>query len=234
MPAVNFFDAFGYKWGQAGTAFNWDDAQYKLGWSTVGSVPPSVEQFNRVHQVADEKANWLFDQLKTAATAKGITLAAADLQGLLKVLNATAPAAAESTAGVAKIATTAQAQAMADNATILTPKKLADAFLGGKRSVTPTGWYQIFPGGFIVQGGSVQGYSGYTITLPTAFPNGPLGHPIASAVGGEVAAMFAAANIETSVVIGSQFKIFTYTPPMTGGGPWGQGPRAVSWLAFGY
>lgn len=154
MPAVNFFDAFTYKWAQAGTAFNWDDAQYKLGWSTIGSVPPSVEQFNRVHQVVDEKANWLFDQLKTAATAKGITLTAADLQGLLKVLNATAPAATESAAGIARIASTAQAQAMADNATIITPKKLAEAFQGVNQGKLGTSMYQRLPGGWKLQGGS--------------------------------------------------------------------------------
>lgn len=188
--------------------------------------------------IAAAWANALMDELLGVITDAGLTPSEEDngqvLKALKALMDARVPAATESAAGIARIASTAQAQAMADNATILTPKKLADAFLGGRRSVTPTGWYQIFPGGFIVQGGSVQGYSGYTITLPTAFPNGPLGHPIASAVGGEVAAMSAAANIETSVVIGSQFKIFTYTPLMTGGGPWGQGPRAVSWLAFGY
>lgn len=87
MAAVDFFSAFGYPWAQDGSVYNWDDAQYKQGWATIGSVPPSVEQFNRVHQVVDQKANWLFAQLQAAATAKGITLAASDFEGLLKVLN---------------------------------------------------------------------------------------------------------------------------------------------------
>ncbi len=88
MPAVNFFDAFGYKWGQAGTAFNWDDAQYKLGWSTVGSVPPSVEQFNRIHQVADEKANYLFEQIKKAVTDAELTMSAGSTDTLSKAIRA--------------------------------------------------------------------------------------------------------------------------------------------------
>ena len=87
MAAVDFFTAFGYQWAQDGSVYNWDDNQYKQGWATIGSVPPSVEQFNRVHQVLDQKANWLFAQLQVAATARGITLAATDLDGLLKVLN---------------------------------------------------------------------------------------------------------------------------------------------------
>ncbi len=170
MPAVNFFDAFTYKWAQAGTAFNWDDAQYKLGWSTVGSVPPSVEQFNRVHQVADEKANWLFDLIQTAATAKGITLAAADLQGLLKILNETAPAASESKAGIARIATTAQAQAQTDNTTVITPKKLSDSFSGGNQLKAQTG-FQRLPGGLILQwGNSITAANGTVdVVFPTAF-----------------------------------------------------------------
>lgn len=87
MAAVDFFTAFGYQWAQDGSVYNWDDNQYKQGWATIGSVPPSVEQFNRVHQVVDQKANWLFAQLQAAAAATGVTLAASDLDGLLKVLN---------------------------------------------------------------------------------------------------------------------------------------------------
>ena len=88
MATVNFFDAFQYKWAQTGDIFAWDDTQYRIGWATVGSTPPSVEQFNRVHQVADEKANWLFGQLKTVADAKSVTLSAGSLTGLQQVLAA--------------------------------------------------------------------------------------------------------------------------------------------------
>ncbi|WP_426345163.1 gp53-like domain-containing protein [Alcaligenes sp. HNGD-HTN06] len=104
----------------------------------------------------------------------------------------------------------------------------------GRLVASTPNWYYVFPGGLIVQGGYTQGYSGYTITLPAAFPNGVLGQPVACGVGSDVAAVGAAAFAETSKVIGSQFKIFTYTPPASGGGQWGQGPRAVTWLAFGH
>jgi len=140
--------------------------------------------------------------------------------------------ASQSALGLIKIATTALAQGLTNDTDALTPKKLADVFL--KRSFTQNSWYQVFPGGLIVQGGYVKDYSNYTITLPTAFPNGVLGQPIACAIGAEAAAPAAAAFPETSVVIGNQFKIFTYTPPSAAGGPWGTGPRAVAWVAFGY
>lgn len=86
MAAVDFFSSFGYKWGQDGSVYNWDDAQYKQGWATIGSVPPSVEQFNRVHQVADEKANWLYQQIKAVTDNASLALSAAASDTLLKAI----------------------------------------------------------------------------------------------------------------------------------------------------
>jgi hypothetical protein len=111
MAVAEFFPAFGYKWAQSGSTYNWDDAQYKQGWSTIGAVPPSVEQFNRVHQLVDEKANWLFGQLKAAADAKNITLTAQDLQGMRKILDAYAPTATTSVRGQVQLATSADVAA---------------------------------------------------------------------------------------------------------------------------
>ena len=97
MAAVDFFSAFQYKWAQTGTVFAWDDAQYKLGWATIGSTPPSVEQFNRAQQVLDEKSNWLYGQLATVAAARGVTLTGASLTGLQQVLAAYGQATTTST-----------------------------------------------------------------------------------------------------------------------------------------
>lgn len=63
MAVVNILDAFGYKWAETGTVEALDDAQYKAGWAFIGATPPSVEQFNKVHQIADEKANYLYGQM---------------------------------------------------------------------------------------------------------------------------------------------------------------------------
>lgn len=108
MAAVDFFTSFTYKWGQDGSVYNWDDTQYKQGWATIGAVPPSVEQFNRVHQLADEKSNWLFAQLKTAADANGVTLSATDFEGLLKILDGYS-------SDLPRIRTFAQATALTEN-----------------------------------------------------------------------------------------------------------------------
>lgn len=296
MATVDFFTGFTYKWAQTGNTFAWDDAQYKLGWATVGDTPPTVEQFNRVHQIADEKSNWLYGQLKTVADAKSVTLSAGSLTGLQQVLAAygqssttdatlgrwmqvgafglgsiapfssgdygyaddfnqmdgrtswvsisgsiangpagagvlpyvgvllisvrngsstlsikqeysgnpssvngkgtwvrygsggpgartwtaweevytsrSIPAASTSVAGISRIATTAEAQAMTDDGAALTAKKLADALKGANQSLASPG-YQKLPGGLIVQfgGGNTSEGGGIAVALPIAFPN---------------------------------------------------------------
>lgn len=76
MAAVQILQAFAYKWAQDGTAAALDDSQYKAGWAFIGATPPSVEQFNKVHQIADEKSNWLYGQVKAVTDAAGLVLAA--------------------------------------------------------------------------------------------------------------------------------------------------------------
>lgn len=125
MAAVDFFSAFQYKWAQTGTVFAWDDAQYKLGWATIGSTPPSVEQFNRAQQVLDEKSNWLYGQLHAAATAKGISLSAGDLNSLKTLLDAYTPAASEGFKGIVELATAPETQAGTDNTRAVTPAGLS-------------------------------------------------------------------------------------------------------------
>ncbi|TFL14230.1 hypothetical protein CSC67_08745 [Pusillimonas caeni] len=175
MAAVDFFTGFSYKWAQDGSVYNWDDTQYKQGWATIGSVPPSVEQFNRVHQVVDEKANWLFAQIQAAATEKGVTLSAADMEGLKKILDGYTPNATESVRGIIELATMSEAQGLTDDERALTPKKLADAFKGSNQLDNFNG-YQKFPGGMILQLGSAAigpSVSGrLTTTLPISFPKG--------------------------------------------------------------
>lgn len=73
MAAVDILNAFLYKWAQDGTVEALDDAQYKTGWSFIGPIPPSVEQFNKVHQIADEKSNWLYGSMASVFAAAGIT-----------------------------------------------------------------------------------------------------------------------------------------------------------------
>ncbi|CUI77812.1 Uncharacterised protein [Achromobacter kerstersii] len=82
------------------------------------------------------------------------------------------PEAAESSAGILKLATLAQAQALLDDSASLTPKKLADAFKGGSLSLGVNG-FRRDPGGLIIQWMTAPQTvnSSVTATFPFAFPN---------------------------------------------------------------
>lgn len=85
MAAVTFFEAFGTAWAEDGNIHGWEIDQYKQGWSTIGDQKPSVEQFNNTHQLIDQKANYLWSQLKTAADDRGVGTSA-NKQDTLKEL----------------------------------------------------------------------------------------------------------------------------------------------------
>lgn len=125
MATVNFFDAFGYKWGQTGNTYSMQDDQYKLGWAFIGSTPPSVEQFNTWGQISDEKSNWLYQQFAVAAAARGVTVGAGTLDVLQLLLNTTTSAASETVAGIVELANATETQAGADGTRAVTPAGLA-------------------------------------------------------------------------------------------------------------
>jgi hypothetical protein len=76
MAEVNFFDSFEEPWAQNGDVEAIQDNQYKAGWAYIGATPPSVEQFNKVQQLSDQKAAWLFAQMKELAEQGGYALTA--------------------------------------------------------------------------------------------------------------------------------------------------------------
>lgn len=121
MAVVNFYSSFEYKWGQTGGVIDFQDDQYKIGWAFIGSTPPSVEQFNKLQQLNDEKFAWLWGQFKAAADARKVPLTANDLLGLDKILAAATPDATTSVKGLTAYATDAEAQALTSKTKALTP-----------------------------------------------------------------------------------------------------------------
>ncbi|GAB1578684.1 hypothetical protein [Bordetella petrii] len=83
---VDFFTSFTYSWAQAGIVDVLDDSQYKLGWSFIGATPPTVEQFNAVHQLADKKLAWLYQNVKAVTDNAGVTLGPTVYTGLLTAI----------------------------------------------------------------------------------------------------------------------------------------------------
>lgn len=81
--------------------------------------------------------------------------------------------ATENVRGTAEIATSAEAQALASDAVVLSALKLAEAFKGANQSLAASG-YQKLPGGLIIQWGStgaIAGGGSQAITFPVAFNN---------------------------------------------------------------
>lgn len=92
MADPTFFDLFKATWAQSGLTEGITELQYKTGWAFIGSVPPSVEQFNKVQQTTDERLAWIYKQLDGLAAVTGRPLAANGFDALsyaLQNLNAT-------------------------------------------------------------------------------------------------------------------------------------------------
>lgn len=71
--------SFTKKFAENGQRTVWEEAQYKLGWETVGIRPPTKEQFNYLFYNIDEKFSFLSEELdrKTEdAAGKGIPVGA--------------------------------------------------------------------------------------------------------------------------------------------------------------
>lgn len=71
--------SFAKKFAENGQRTVWEEAQYKLGWETVGIRPPTKEQFNYLFYNIDEKLYFLSDELdrKTEdAAGKGLPIGA--------------------------------------------------------------------------------------------------------------------------------------------------------------
>ncbi|MCX5462792.1 hypothetical protein [Alcaligenes parafaecalis] len=186
MAVVNFYSGFEYKWGQTGGIIDLQDDQYKLGWAFIGSTPPSVEQFNKLQQLNDEKFAWLWGQFKQAADARKVTIGGDDLLGLNKLLTAVTPDATTARKGLAAFATDAEAIALASKTKALTPYglslnitqssndvtsgrllKVGDFGIGGVMVTPPKGRTNLNPMGLYYQASAVPfGGGSFFVEMP--------------------------------------------------------------------
>nr|DAO43668.1 MAG TPA: tail collar fiber protein [Caudoviricetes sp.] len=81
--AISTLNSFNMAWGENGGRVDWQPAQYRQGWATIGDVPPSVEQFNALHYLQDEKANFLYRQLADVVAAAGKQYTETEVASLL-------------------------------------------------------------------------------------------------------------------------------------------------------
>ncbi|MFY3310891.1 gp53-like domain-containing protein [Achromobacter ruhlandii] len=73
------------------------------------------------------------------------------------------------------ISTTAQAQALTSDTTLLSPKKLDDAFMGPNQGFGTNTFWQKLPGGLLIQRGIIQNnsFADFAVTFPIAFVGNP-------------------------------------------------------------
>lgn len=175
----------------------------------------------------------LQDELCALVTAAGLSLDPSDpaveppdntqvLQAVQVLIEAVSPgAASEATAGVMAIATAAEAQAGVDDARALTPVKLAAAHQGSNQSLSPNG-YQRFPGGLILQWGTVAGSEDVwgTRNFNIAFPNAAL-TIVASGSAGSFATD---TDIQARVISATQFQVQNNA----------YGSGTINWIAIGH
>lgn len=143
---------------QGGGQYKWDAAH---GPYSIGDVLQSDDGLRSYVSAVDNNT----DNFNTTPAAIGVSW-----------MPWSGGAASEMVAGLVKISTTAQAQALTADDAVLTPKKLADTF-GGANQLLAVNGYQKLPGGLIIQWGDVNTTAGTTKTTiwPIAFPNGFLG-----------------------------------------------------------
>lgn len=121
MAAVDFFSSFGYQWAQGATSYGWDDAQWKNGWLSIGSTPPSVGQFDAVQKITDLKLKYVFDAINSIATSGGLTLNSANASSLSSVLYRNATTTLR---GMVILASAAEVQAGTEATKVVTPSTL--------------------------------------------------------------------------------------------------------------
>ncbi|WP_142028307.1 gp53-like domain-containing protein [Bordetella hinzii] len=165
----------------------------------AGGIPPAGADFNGILNLLSAANRWAqagggYTYSSTFSTAiggypKGAVLLNASMTGfwLNGVDNNTSNpdagganwtavltnVASTTAAGIIAIATTAQAQALSNDAAALTPKKLDDALKGSNQSLLYPAGFQKLPGGLIIVWGgfTFSGASSTTATFPLAFPN---------------------------------------------------------------
>ena len=157
--AISTLNSFNMAWGENGGRFDWQPAQYRQGWATIGDVPPSVEQFNALHYLQDEKANFLYRQLADVVAKAGnqyTETAAASLllDSIQKIIRDSA--ASDKQAGVMKVLNVLNSMDTLSALSAAQGKALNDAIAAinallvgyTANSFCPSGMVMIFAGDF--------------------------------------------------------------------------------------
>lgn len=83
---MNLFDWFKRSFGKNGDRQDWTADEYQAGWAAINNDPPTVEQFNQLQFLADEKAAYLFAQMAATWTKDKTPLTVGDNERLKRAI----------------------------------------------------------------------------------------------------------------------------------------------------
>lgn len=84
---MNYLDRFSYTWASEGPTDPFDPAQIPQGFDVIGDAPPTVEEFNDMFKMLDQKDNFLFGQIKSVTDAAALTMSLDVLTTLRDAIN---------------------------------------------------------------------------------------------------------------------------------------------------
>lgn len=140
---MTIFEAFAKLFGSDGRRQDWTAEEWALGWAAISNDPPTVEQFNALQNISDQKANYLYRQISALSQSDTTPLSLDDNERLKRAIQLMIANAA---IGVVNNLTSASAtQALSANQGRILSERINKAVPAGvvlhtAASVAPDGW----------------------------------------------------------------------------------------------
>jgi hypothetical protein len=148
-----FFDRFTRRWASAGVVAEPTTTQSDTGFAYLGQSPPTVEGFNSLFQMLDDKDGWLYRQIRGVLTRAGmapVQVGDDQLADALRALGSRPPAVFTATGAHDYVvpANVARVFAIATGAGGGSCHSIAGAQsgAGGGGGGSAIGWYSVTPG----------------------------------------------------------------------------------------
>ena len=85
---MSIFNWFKVSFGSRGDRHEWTADEYRAGWAAIDNDPPTVEQFNQLQNLSDEKIAYLYDQMAAVWAKDRAPLTVGDEERLKRAIQA--------------------------------------------------------------------------------------------------------------------------------------------------
>lgn len=83
---MTIFEAFAKLFGSDGRRQDWTAEEWAIGWAAISNDPPTVEQFNALQNISDQKANYLYRQISALSQSDTTPLSLDDNERLKRAI----------------------------------------------------------------------------------------------------------------------------------------------------